>query len=137
MPEYPHIASEPNTESEWLGALASLARYLRGPEGCPWDRKQTSRDFARFLIEEGGELREALEGGDNVHKAEEWGDALFCLLCTMAAAEEEGLFNMETALRMAHEKMIRRHEHVFGENRAATAQEALDSWQKIKEKEKA
>jgi tetrapyrrole methylase family protein/MazG family protein len=134
---FPHLPSTPQNESEWLGALASLARYLRSPEGCPWDRKQTSRDFARFLLEEGGELQEALEGSDNAHKAEEWGDALFCLLCAMAAAEDEGLFTLEDALKRAHEKMIRRHDHVFGDNRALTAEQALDSWQKIKEAEKA
>jgi len=65
------------------------------------------------------------------------GDCLFTLLASTAAAEAEGRFTMEGALRRAHEKMIRRHEHVFGENKAATPQEAIDSWNRIKAEEKA
>lgn len=133
---FPHAAKEPSSEAGWFSANADLARYLRGPEGCPWDRDHGPLDFAKFAKEEAEELVEAIEVGAEGHPAEELGDALFCLLAVAAAAEEQGLFTLEEALRMSHEKMIRRHEHVFGEKKAESAQDAIDSWERIKAEEK-
>ena len=133
---YPHLAQVPQTEKDWFQALADLARFLRGPEGCPWDAKQTHRDFARYATEEAQELREACEHGDDAHAEEEFGDTLFTLLAMAAAAEAEGRFVLKNALERAHEKMIRRHDHVFGETRAATPEEAVEMWNRIKEQER-
>ena len=113
-----------------------LARYLRSPEGCPWDREQTTLSFARFLCGEAEELSEASEKGDNDHIAEEFGDTLFCALMTAAVAEDEGRFVLEEALERAHEKMIRRHGHIFGEHDAQTAADAVKVWEQIKAEEK-
>lgn len=113
-----------------------LARYLRTPDGCPWDREQSAADFARFTRGEVDELIEALDSGDHGHIAEEFGDAFFCLLAVAAAAEEQGLFRVEDALRAIHEKMIRRHEHVFGDEKAATPEDAVRVWNAIKAREK-
>ena len=136
MNKYPYINKTPITESEWIAALTALARYLRTPEGCPWDRKQTALSFARFLREEAEEYEEACVSGDPEHMAEEWGDVLFTLLASIAAAEESGTFTLETALRGIHEKMIRRHEHVFGENKATTPEEASAMWDRVKAQER-
>lgn len=136
MQSYPHIQSQPETEPEWFEALISLARYLRTPEGCPWDREQSSADFAGFLKEECGELVEALGEGDDAHAEEEFGDVFFTLLATMAAAEEEGRFKFTQALRSIHEKMIRRHEHVFGDAVAKTAEDATRIWEDVKRRER-
>jgi len=133
---YPHWQKHPESEADWFDALMALARYLRTPEGCPWDREQGAADFARFSVEEGEELREAFANGDDREAEEELGDALFCLLATAAAAEDEGRFSMQGVLERIHEKMIRRHEHVFGENKAATPEEAIASWNRIKDQEK-
>ena len=133
---YPHFDKEPETEREWFEALMALARYLRSPAGCPWDRKQTSRDFAGFLIEEADELIEAFTEQDNDHIEEEWGDTFFCMLATIAAAEEEGRFNLKDALEHIHQKMIRRHGHVFGEHEAETPEDAVNVWNSIKSSEK-
>ena len=62
---YPHLEGLPEGELGWFDALVRLARYLRSPNGCPWDRKQTAQDFARFAIEEGRELEEAFAQKDN------------------------------------------------------------------------
>ena len=135
----PGQASEsftPETERDWFEALLGLARYLRTPDGCPWDREQTAADFARFTRGEVDELLEALETGDRAHIAEEFGDAFFCLLAVAAAAEERGLFRTEDALRAIHDKMIRRHEHVFGDEKAATPEDAVRVWNAIKAREK-
>lgn len=134
---YPHWVKQPESEADWFQALTDLARYLRGPEGCPWDRDQHSIDFARYEKEEAQELIEAMEKGDASHIEEEWGDTIFVLLAAAAAAEEEGIFNVQDALRRAHEKMIRRHEHVFGGEKAKSAEDAIARWAAIKAAEKA
>jgi tetrapyrrole methylase family protein/MazG family protein len=133
---YPHFEREPQSETDWFQALANLVRYLRSEDGCPWDREQSSADFAAFLGEETEELKQAIESGDDAHIAEELGDALFTALATAAAAEEEGRLSLEDVLRTVHEKMIRRHEHVFGEAMAKTPEEVMAVWKRVKDKEK-
>ena len=135
--EFPHYSGEPSSENEWFEALTSLSRYLRTPEGCPWDREQGPGEFAGFLADEIAELREALDSGDAAHAEEEFGDVFFTLLATAAAAEERGIFNFERALARSHDKMIRRHEHVFGEEKAATPEDAIRIWNAVKAREKA
>lgn len=132
MPLYPHLKKLPETESEWFEAVINLARYLRSPQGCPWDRQQTAKNFADFAREEAVELDEAFAMDDNEKIEEEYGDTFFCMLATVAAAEEEGRFALRHALERIHEKMIRRHDHVFGENKAQTPEQAIESWNTIK-----
>ncbi|HOQ88786.1 MAG TPA: MazG nucleotide pyrophosphohydrolase domain-containing protein [Candidatus Hydrogenedentes bacterium] len=132
----PYLNFEPGNESEWFAALCGLVRFLRSPEGCPWDREQGPVDFARYAVKETDEYIEALQQEDHNHAREEFGDALFVLLSSGIAAESRGIFRLEDALRYAHEKMVRRHDHVFGENKATTAEEAVSAWAKIKAQEK-
>lgn len=136
MAHYPHLTFEPHNERDWFAALAALARYLRTPDGCPWDRDQSAPDFARHLQGEVEELREALNGADARAVEEEFGDTLFTLLATAAAAEEAGDFNLERALQAIHDKMIRRHGHVFGDEKAETPEDAIRVWNKAKEAER-
>lgn len=133
---YPHFDREPQSETDWFEALANLARYLRTEDGCPWDREQSSADFAAFLTEESEELKEAIRDGDNAHIAEELGDTLFTALATAAAAEEEGRLSLKEVLRSIHEKMIRRHAHVFGDATASTPEEVMAIWRQAKDDEK-
>jgi len=137
MKAYQHIQEIPQTDAEWMQALIALARFLRSPEGCPWDRQQTSESFAKYVQEEAGELVEAFQGGEpNEDIEEEWGDTLFTLLATMAAAETEGRFALGRALQRAHDKMIRRHGHIFGEHTAENPDDVVEVWRQIKEQEK-
>ena len=135
MAEYPYLEREPDSEGEWFYALITLARHLRAPGGCPWDREQSSADFAKFAAGESDEMLEAFAGSDESHKAEEVGDTLFCLLASVAAAEEEGRFSLDEVLRGVHAKMIRRHDHVFGPVKANTPEEAVQAWDRAKEEE--
>ena len=135
--DYPHWKRLPQNELEWFEASINLARYLRGPDGCPWDREQTALTFAQYAVKEGDELVEALERQDNRHSEEEMGDTFFVLLASIAAAESEGRFTLASVLERVHEKMIRRHDHVFGETKAQTAEDAIAAWNRIKEEEKA
>ena len=133
---YPHWDKTPKSEADWIQALINLARYLRSPDGCPWDREQTSATLAAFVRDETHELVEAIATGDSDHIAEELGDVLFVLLVAAAAAEEEGKLVLADALHRTHEKMIRRHDHVFGESSADSPEQVIDSWRRIKEQEK-
>lgn len=136
MDPLPHLTRRPESEDDWCAALIALARYLRTPDGCPWDREQSAADFAGFLAGEVVELIEALQSGDANHAEEEFGDVFFTLLATAAAAEEAGLFRLKDALARIHDKMIRRHEHVFGEANATTAEDAVRIWEAAKAKER-
>lgn len=133
---HPHLESVPESEKDWFDALARLARFLRSPDGCPWDQKQTAANFAAYAREECDELNEAVASGVGADIEEEFGDVFFVLLAAAAAAEHEGLFTLQGALARAHEKMIRRHEHVFGGSKAATPEDAVESWNEIKRREK-
>lgn len=126
----------PTSEVDWFEALIRLARYLRSSEGCPWDREQNAESFALFLREEVAELLQALSSGDDAHAREEFGDVLFCLLASVASAEEEGRFTLKEALEGIHEKMIRRHGHVFGDETADSPAEVEEVWRRAKEAEK-
>ncbi len=132
----PYLDHLPENELDWFDALLRLSRFLRGPDGCPWDREQSSLDFAAYAKGEADELVEALRSGNNSHAEEEFGDTLFVLLASAAAAEAEGRFTVRRALERAHEKMVRRHDHVFGGAKATTPEEAVAAWNKIKETEK-
>jgi len=136
MDNYPHMHKIPKNAAEWIDVLINLARYLRSPDGCPWDREQTSLSFAKFHEEESRELVQAFDGSDNDHIAEEMGDCLFTLLAAAVCAEEEGRFTLLTALERTHEKMIRRHGHVFGADKAQSPEAAMEAWQKVKKAEK-
>ncbi len=131
-----YLQEIPESEDQWLAALVKLARYLRSPEGCPWDRKQTTANFAKYLREEAEELAEAVEENDNAHIAEEFGDTFFCALMLAVVAEDEGRFSLREAFQRAHEKMIRRHGHIFGDHVAETPEDVAKVWEQIKAEEK-
>ncbi|MFT7669520.1 MAG: MazG family protein [Planctomycetota bacterium] len=123
--------------SEALEQLLQVVDALREPGGCPWDRKQTVRSMAKFVLEEAYELVEAIELEDDAHTCEELGDLLMVLALISRIAQEAGRFDIEAATRAVHEKMIRRHPHVFGDKEAGDAEEALASWNSVKDEERA
>ncbi|HIE33101.1 MAG TPA: nucleoside triphosphate pyrophosphohydrolase [Thermodesulfobacteriaceae bacterium] len=115
--------------------LIEIVARLRGPEGCPWDRKQTPQSLKKYLVEEAYEAYEAINSGDHREVREELGDLLFLILMVAYIYQETGLFTLKEMLTLCAEKMIRRHPHVFGEERAQSAEEVLSRWQSIKEAE--
>ena len=116
--------------------LYDIVKKLRAPDGCPWDREHTAAEFAADAGEEAAELIEAFGGGNNADIEEEWGDVLFVLLATAAAAEDEGRFTLRDAIEKAHDKMIRRHEHVFGDTKASSPDDAINRWNQVKARER-
>jgi len=115
--------------------LIELIRTLRGPNGCPWDRKQTPADVKTYLVEELYEVLEAIDRGDKEHLQEEVGDLLFMILFLTNLYEESNTFTLTEALDGSIKKMVHRHPHVFGDIKADTVEEIRANWQQLKEKE--
>ena len=120
--------------------LEELGRTLR--ERCPWDRQQTHDSLTRYLLEEAYETLEAIEelGPDGTgyeHLEEELGDVLFQVVAHSVIAAEEGQFALGDVARRVHDKLVRRHPHVFGEVVANSAEDVSRNWEQIKRRERA
>src|SRR6266513_1813272 len=124
------------TPGQWFEKLVAVQARLRAPNGCPWDREQTHQSLRTYLIEEAYEVLEALESGNDAKFAEEMGDLLLQIVFHSQIAREEGRFTVAEVIREIHDKMIRRHPHVFGETRAKDSAEVLRNWEQIKAEER-
>ncbi len=123
---------KPLTPGQWFEKLVAVQARLRAPDGCPWDREQTHQSLRTYLIEEAYEVLEALESGNDAKFAEEMGDLLLQIVFHSQIAREEGRFTVAEVIRSIHDKMIRRHPHVFGKTRAKDSAEVLRNWEQIK-----
>jgi XTP/dITP diphosphohydrolase len=121
-----------------LDALIAVMARLRGEDGCAWDREQTHESLLKYLIEESHEFIDAVESGDRTHMIEELGDVLYQVLfhADLGAADPDRPFTIEDVARVAREKMVGRHPHVFGDVTADTADEVVANWEKWKAAEK-
>ena len=128
--------TELNRKDSFLDKLFRLVKTLRGKKGCPWDKKQTPRSVSVYLIEEVFELVDAIQSGDPGQIREELGDVLFHVVFIAAMFEERGEFDLEDVAQAITEKMIRRHPHVFGDQKVSSSEEVGKNWQKIKSEEK-
>lgn len=118
--------------------LVETFAVLRGPNGCPWDKKQTHETLIQCLKNESQELIEAIEKKDVENMKEELGDVLLQVLIHSQIAAEEGQFTIDDVVDCLYEKLHRRHPHVFGTNaHAATPEEALALWKEVKKQERA
>src|SRR5467141_5197112 len=124
------------TPGQWFENLVAVQARLRAPNGCPWDREQTHQSLRTYLIEEAYEVLEALESGNDAKFAEEMGDLLLQIVFHSQIAREEGRFTVAEVIREIHDKMIRRHPHVFGKIRAKDSAEVLRNWEQIKAEER-
>jgi tetrapyrrole methylase family protein/MazG family protein len=117
-----------------------LARTLR--EQCPWDIEQTHQSLIPFLIEETYELVDALGSLDaddpatDEHVIEELGDLLYQIEFHATIAEQQGRFTMADVARGVHDKLVRRHPHVFGDVVVDGTETVLRNWDEIKRAEK-
>jgi len=115
--------------------LVQLMQKLRGPDGCPWDRKQTLPSLKPFVIEESYEVVDAIDRDDRAALAEELGDFLLQAVFIAELTREEGSFDIYDAITAIHDKLVRRHPHVFGDVEANDAEEVLVNWEKLKNEE--
>jgi len=116
--------------------LLEVMARLRGPGGCPWDRKQTHRTLRMCAVEEVYELLDAIESGDDEALLEELGDVLLQVVFHAQLARERGAFDFDAVARRITEKLIHRHPHVFGEAAVRDAEEVLARWDELKREEK-
>jgi MazG family protein len=124
------------TPGEWFEKLVAVQAKLRAPDGCPWDREQTHESLRTYLIEEAYEVLEALESGNDAKFAEEMGDLLLQIVFHSQMAQERGSFTISDVIREIHDKMVRRHPHVFEETHAKNSAEVLRNWEQIKAEER-
>jgi MazG family protein len=111
-----------------LDRLRRLVAHLRGPEGCPWDRAQTLTDLRAYLVEETHEVAAAIDDDDPSALAEELGDLLFLVVFASELLHEEGGDDIGRLAAAAEAKMISRHPHVFGDEKAHDAAEVRKVW---------
>jgi tetrapyrrole methylase family protein/MazG family protein len=116
--------------------LVQLMTRLRAPGGCPWDRKQTLPDLKPFVIEESYEVVDAIDQDDRAALAEELGDLLLQAVFIAEITREEGTFDIYDAITAIHDKLVRRHPHVFGDVVAGDAEQVLVNWEKLKQDER-
>jgi MazG family protein len=119
--------------------LIQLMQQLRAPGGCPWDREQTYATLAPMLLEEAYEAFEAVEearDGRPHELRDELGDLLFQIVFYAQVAQEQGHFSIADVTNAIHEKMVRRHPHVFGEIEANDTATVLRNWETMKQEER-
>ena len=116
--------------------LVALVARLRGENGCPWDREQTRETLKPMLIEEAFETLDALDSDDPADLKEELGDLLFQVVFHAEIAREKGEFDLGGVIDRSHEKMTRRHPHIFGSADLKTSEDVLKNWEDIKAAEK-
>ncbi len=116
--------------------LASTVKQLRSPEGCPWDKRQTTASLVKYLHSEFSELLEAIENNDAENICEELGDLLFLIVMVAQINSESGTFDISQVVKGIDQKLIRRHPHVFAGVKISSEQELREQWEKIKAAEK-
>ena len=110
--------------------LQALTEQLR--RDCPWDREQTTRTIVPHTVEEAYEVADAALAGDDAKLLDELGDLLFQSFFLALLLDERGAGDLEAAARLIHEKLVRRHPHVFGDVEADTPARVKHNWERIK-----
>jgi MazG family protein len=113
-----------------LAELRELTRRLRAD--CPWDREQTARTIVPHTVEEAYEVADAALAGDPAKLRDELGDLLFQVFFLSLLLEEQGEGDLDDVTRSVHDKLVRRHPHVFGQAEARTAGRVRERWEAIK-----
>lgn len=122
--------------SKKFSIFVDIVKQLRSENGCPWDREQSPPTLQRYILEEANELLEAIDAKDAQHTKEELGDLLYLIILLSQIHNDEGLFDIGDVLDAISSKMIRRHPHVFGDEKIDTVSELRQRWQEIKCSEK-
>ena len=126
------------TASEPLDRLRGIVARLRAPDGCAWDREQTHASLRTALVEETYEVLAAIDANDDANLREELGDLLLHVVMHAQMGSERGAFDFDGVAKEIGDKMIRRHPHVFGDDRGNGNDSAaiLKRWEEIKREEK-
>lgn len=126
----------PLGEGTSFEAFQEIVAHLRAPDGCPWDREQTHESLRTHLLEESYETLEAIDAGDVKGMQEEFGDLLLQIVLHAQIANEDGEFTIHSVIKGIHDKIVRRHPHVFGEAQLDGVKGVLQNWERLKEAER-
>jgi ATP diphosphatase len=131
--------AEPKTSAELAtSALLELMARLRDPvNGCPWDREQTFATIAPFTLEEAYEVADAIDRGDPGQLRDELGDLLFQIVFHSRMAQERGWFDFAAVATSIHDKLVRRHPHVFAGAPVEGLEAQTRNWEELKARERA
>jgi MazG family protein len=125
-----------NQSSTLVSALLELQQLTeRLRRDCPWDREQTARTIVPHTVEEAYEVADAALAADSAKLLDELGDLLFQVYFLALLLDEQGEGDLEAVARRVHEKLVRRHPHVFGDAEARTAGRVRERWEQIKSEE--
>ncbi len=116
--------------------LIEIADILLGPNGCAWDKEQTPFTLQPYILEEAHEVIEAIDTKDPSKIREEAGDLFYTIIFLAKLAEMQKSFSVPELLNEAAEKLIRRHPHIFSENKSSDIEEIKKNWEQIKKSEK-
>ncbi len=114
--------------------LIEITKKLR--EKCPWDKEQNFESLKSTILEETQEVIEAIDNKDYLNLKEELGDLLHNILFLSNISEEKNLFSIKDVIADIKAKLIRRHPHVFGNEKALTPEDSMRIWKRVKEEEK-
>jgi MazG family protein len=131
------ITERDRLAGKWFAKLMALQARLCAPGGCPWDREQSHESLRKFLIEETYEVLDAMDSADPRKFVGELGDLLLQIVFHSILAEAAGRFTISDVIESVHSKMVRRHPHVFGDEKADTSAAVLKNWEQIKAEERA
>ena len=115
--------------------LINLVKRLRGPDGCPWDKEQTSESLVSYMLEETYEVIETIDEKNWDGLKEELGDLILHIVFQAVIAKENKLFDISESLQNINEKLVRRHPHVF-DKKNVIQDNIISSWELQKHKEK-
>ena len=116
--------------------FVDIVKELRSENGCPWDKEQSPTSLKRYLLEETREAIEAITANNHQHVKDELGDILYIIVLLAHIHNEEDLFNIGDVIEAITDKMIRRHPHVFSDEKIETVAELRKKWLEIKDIEK-
>lgn len=116
--------------------LREVIAVLRGPNGCPWDKKQTHETLREYAIEEVYEVIEAIDNQDDEGIVEELGDLLLQVLLHSQIGEDDGYFTVDDVIRSITDKMIHRHPHIFADKTVESIEDVYKTWDALKQEEK-
>ncbi len=127
---------EKQFEGHFFDELVSVIERLRAPGGCPWDMEQTLESLCTCITEEAYELTDAIAGKNSDKIKEESGDLLLQIVFAASICKEQGCFDIRDVVRTICDKLIRRHPHVFGDDKVSDSGDVLKNWERIKLEER-
>jgi len=124
------------TTDQKLKKLVELVEQLRAPDGCEWDRKQTSEELIPYLLEESHEVVEAILENKTSLIKEELGDLLLNIVFQAVIADEKKEFNMDEIIDGINTKIMKRHPHIFGDKNDDGNYSSKKDWELNKKQQK-